>query len=34
MSPQNSVTAVGLDRLMFEAADLEVFAWYVKNYRP
>ena len=30
----NFVTAIGLDRLMFEAADPEVFAWYVKNYGP
>ena len=28
------VTAIGLDRLMFEAADPEVFAWYIKNYGP
>lgn len=28
------VTAVGLEHLMFEAADPEVFAWYVKNYGP
>jgi len=26
--------ALGLERLMFEAADPEVFAWYVKNYGP
>jgi len=26
--------ALGLDRLMFEAADPEVFAWYIKNYGP
>jgi phosphosulfolactate synthase (CoM biosynthesis protein A) len=25
---------LGLERLMFEAADAEVFAWYVKNYGP
>src|SRR5439155_1114871 len=25
---------VGLDRLMFEAADPAVFGWYVKNYGP
>jgi phosphosulfolactate synthase (CoM biosynthesis protein A) len=24
--------ALGLERLMFEAADPEVFAWYIKNY--
>src|SRR5438132_3203082 len=28
------VNAVGLERVMFEAADPEVFAWYVKNYGP
>jgi phosphosulfolactate synthase (CoM biosynthesis protein A) len=27
-------TAVGIDRLMFEAADPAVFAWYVKMYGP
>jgi phosphosulfolactate synthase (CoM biosynthesis protein A) len=26
--------ALGLERLMFEAADPEVFTWYVKNYGP
>ncbi len=26
--------ALSLDRVMFEAADPEVFAWYVKNYGP
>ncbi len=25
-------TALGLDKIMFEAADPEVFAWYIKNY--
>jgi phosphosulfolactate synthase (CoM biosynthesis protein A) len=28
------VSALGLERLMFEAAEPEVFAWYVKNYGP
>jgi hypothetical protein len=28
------VNALGLDRVMFEAADPEVFAWYVKSYEP
>jgi len=28
------VEAIGLEHLMFEAADPEVFAWYVKNYGP
>jgi phosphosulfolactate synthase (CoM biosynthesis protein A) len=27
-------TALGLDHLMFEAADPEVFTWYIKNYGP
>jgi phosphosulfolactate synthase (CoM biosynthesis protein A) len=26
--------ALGLERVMFEAADPEVFDWYVKNYGP
>jgi phosphosulfolactate synthase (CoM biosynthesis protein A) len=26
--------ALGLEKVMFEAADPEVFAWYVKNYGP
>src|SRR5205814_10296349 len=26
------VDALGLEKLMFEAADPEVFAWYVKSY--
>jgi phosphosulfolactate synthase (CoM biosynthesis protein A) len=26
--------ALGLDKVMFEAADPEVFAWYIKNYGP
>jgi phosphosulfolactate synthase (CoM biosynthesis protein A) len=28
------VTAIGLEHLMFEAADPEVFTWYIKNYGP
>jgi phosphosulfolactate synthase (CoM biosynthesis protein A) len=28
------VEALGLEKVMFEAADPEVFAWYVKNYGP
>ncbi|MGD8393908.1 MAG: phosphosulfolactate synthase [Candidatus Eiseniibacteriota bacterium] len=28
------VTALGLERVMFEAADPEVFTWYVKTYGP
>jgi phosphosulfolactate synthase (CoM biosynthesis protein A) len=28
------INALGLEKLMFEAADPDVFAWYVKNYGP
>ena len=28
------VDALGLEKVMFEAADPEVFAWYVKTYGP
>jgi phosphosulfolactate synthase (CoM biosynthesis protein A) len=28
------VNALGMEKVMFEAADPEVFAWYVKNYGP
>src|SRR5262249_49327254 len=28
------VDAIGIERLMFEAADPEVFTWYIKNYGP
>jgi phosphosulfolactate synthase (CoM biosynthesis protein A) len=28
------VDALGIERVMFEAADPEVFAWYIKNYGP
>lgn len=28
------VSRLGLERVMFEAADPKVFAWYVKNYGP
>ena len=28
------IDALGLERVMFEAADPNVFAWYVKNYGP
>ncbi len=28
------VRALGLEQVMFEAADPEVFAWYIKNYGP
>jgi phosphosulfolactate synthase (CoM biosynthesis protein A) len=27
-------TDIGLEHLMFEAADPEVFTWYIKNYGP
>jgi phosphosulfolactate synthase (CoM biosynthesis protein A) len=32
--PARFVNALGLDKVMFEAADPEVFAWYIKNYGP
>ena len=32
--PPKIVNALGLDKVMFEAADPEVFAWYIKNYGP
>ncbi len=28
------INALGLEKLMFEAAEPEVFAWYIKNYGP
>ncbi|GCE48779.1 phosphosulfolactate synthase (CoM biosynthesis protein A) [Thermosporothrix hazakensis] len=28
------IDALGLEKVMFEAADPEVFAWYIKNYGP
>ncbi|HVV01386.1 MAG TPA: phosphosulfolactate synthase [Verrucomicrobiae bacterium] len=28
------IDELGLEKLMFEAADPEVFAWYIKNYGP
>src|SRR6266705_728156 len=30
--PVRFINELGLDRLMFEAADPDVFAWYIKNY--
>ncbi len=32
--PPRFVEALGLDSVMFEAADPHVFSWYVKNYGP
>jgi phosphosulfolactate synthase (CoM biosynthesis protein A) len=32
--PAKFINALGLEKLMFEAADPEVFTWYVKNYGP
>jgi phosphosulfolactate synthase (CoM biosynthesis protein A) len=32
--PPKIIEALGLDKVMFEAADPEVFGWYVKNYGP
>src|SRR5437899_3418514 len=30
--PARFIDQIGMDKLMFEAADPDVFAWYVKNY--
>ena len=30
--PAKFIDEIGMDKLMFEAADPDVFAWYVKNY--
>jgi phosphosulfolactate synthase (CoM biosynthesis protein A) len=32
--PARLIEALGPDRLMFEAADPEVFGWYIKHYGP
>jgi phosphosulfolactate synthase (CoM biosynthesis protein A) len=32
--PPKIIDALGLEKVMFEAADPEVFGWYVKNYGP
>ena len=32
--PARFIDELGLEKLMFEAADPQVFAWYVKNYGP
>lgn len=32
--PAKFVNELGLEKLMFEASDPDVFAWYVKNYGP
>jgi phosphosulfolactate synthase (CoM biosynthesis protein A) len=32
--PAKFVNTLGLDKVMFEAADPAVFAWYIKNYGP
>lgn len=32
--PATFINEVGLEKLMFEAADPNVFAWYIKNYGP
>ncbi len=32
--PAQFVSELGLERVMFEASDPEVFAWYIKNYGP
>ena len=30
--PAKFISELGMDKLMFEAADPDVFAWYIKNY--
>jgi len=32
--PARIIEALGVEKVMFEAADPEVFGWYVKNYGP
>jgi len=32
--PMQFAEAIGLEHLMFEAADPEVFSWYIKNFGP
>lgn len=32
--PAKIIHSVGLEKVMFEAADPEVFGWYIKNYGP
>jgi len=32
--PAKIIGALGLEKVMFESADPEVFTWYVKNYGP
>lgn len=32
--PAKFINALGMESVMFEAADPEVFAWYIKNYGP
>jgi len=32
--PAKIADSLGLEKVMFEAADPEVFAWYIKNYGP
>ena len=32
--PPKFINALGLEKVMFEAADPDVFAWYIQNYGP
>ncbi len=32
--PPKFINSLGLEKIMFEAADPDVFAWYIKNYGP
>jgi len=33
-APPKFINALGLEKIMFEAADPDVFAWYIQNYGP
>jgi phosphosulfolactate synthase (CoM biosynthesis protein A) len=32
--PAQFADALGLEKIMFEAADPDVFSWYIRNYGP
>lgn len=32
--PASFINEIGLEKLMFEAAEPAVFQWYIKNYGP
>lgn len=33
-APARIIRSLGLEKPMFEDADQEIFAWYIKNYGP